>query len=206
MSPSSQFDITPDDFLFVSATYPEDDDYLHDTGDMKMESYGPDHRLVEPKSFKAGQVCLFLPFSSVSTRSPSRSQGIVSAQGLLNLAAVAALLLGLIFVFAGLPIMSWVQEINSSPYGADGLSNNTGGTVEKIPAYRGLVDSDTPDSALTIPSFLDDDVTLQLVFSDEFNTDGREFYPGMDPYFEAVDLHYWQGVYSLSTLSDLRRS
>lgn len=32
---------------------------------------------------------------------------------------------------------------------------------------------------------------MQLVFSDEFNTDGRTFYPGDDPYWEAVDLHYW---------------
>ncbi|KAJ7042400.1 beta-glucan synthesis-associated protein [Mycena alexandri] len=33
---------------------------------------------------------------------------------------------------------------------------------------------------------------LQLVFSDEFELDGRSFYPGDDPYWEAVDLHYWQ--------------
>ena len=32
----------------------------------------------------------------------------------------------------------------------------------------------------------------QLVFSDEFNQPGRTFYPGDDPFFEAVDLHYWQ--------------
>lgn len=32
---------------------------------------------------------------------------------------------------------------------------------------------------------------LELVFSDEFNVDGRTFYPGDDPYWEAVDLHYW---------------
>lgn len=31
----------------------------------------------------------------------------------------------------------------------------------------------------------------QLVFSDEFETEGRRFYPGDDPYWEAVDLHYW---------------
>jgi beta-glucanase (GH16 family) len=29
------------------------------------------------------------------------------------------------------------------------------------------------------------------VFSDEFNKEGRTFYPGDDPYWEAVDLHYW---------------
>jgi len=30
-----------------------------------------------------------------------------------------------------------------------------------------------------------------LVFSDEFETPGRTFYPGDDPFWEAVDLHYW---------------
>lgn len=35
---------------------------------------------------------------------------------------------------------------------------------------------------------------LVLVFSDEFNKDGRTFYPGDDPFWEAVDLHYWGTV------------
>ena len=38
-----------------------------------------------------------------------------------------------------------------------------------------------------------------LVFSDEFNEDGRSFYPGDDPYWEAEDLHYWVG--SINTFS-----
>lgn len=33
--------------------------------------------------------------------------------------------------------------------------------------------------------------TYHLVFSDEFEVDGRSFFPGDDPYWEAVDLHYW---------------
>jgi hypothetical protein len=48
---------------------------------------------------------------------------------------------------------------------------------------------------------------MKLVFSDEFNTDGRTFYPGDDPYWEAEDLHYWQvhpcihlGLYSADLL------
>src|SRR5689334_9014996 len=32
---------------------------------------------------------------------------------------------------------------------------------------------------------------MVLVFSDEFNQDGRSFYPGDDPYWEAGDMHYW---------------
>ena len=63
-----------------------------------------------------------------------------------------------------------------------------------IPELRGnfgLIDSDTPKSAYTKQSWQNPNQRMQLVFSDEFNTDGRTFYPGDDPYWEAVDLHYW---------------
>src|SRR5579859_6698610 len=59
---------------------------------------------------------------------------------------------------------------------------------------RGLIDVDTPQSAYTKKGYYDG-TEMQLVFSDEFNTDGRSFYPGDDPYWEAVDLHYWQVGY-----------
>lgn len=39
---------------------------------------------------------------------------------------------------------------------------------------------------------------MTLVFSDEFNQDGRTFYPGDDPFWEAVDLQYWGTASSLS--------
>lgn len=55
----------------------------------------------------------------------------------------------------------------------------------------GLIDRDTPASVYTKPSIHDSKVEMQLVFSDEFNVPGRTFYPGEDPYWEAVDLHYW---------------
>lgn len=55
----------------------------------------------------------------------------------------------------------------------------------------GLIDLDTPKEFHAIPSKRDPSKKLQLVFSDEFNTDGRSFYPGDDPYWEALDLHYW---------------
>jgi beta-glucan synthesis-associated protein KRE6 len=57
-----------------------------------------------------------------------------------------------------------------------------------------LIDIATPDSAKTKPSFQNPGENWQLVFSDEFNTDGRTFFPGDDPYWEAVDLHYWGTV------------
>ena len=51
-----------------------------------------------------------------------------------------------------------------------------------------LIDADTPDDAKTRTGF--DGEQYELVFSDEFNLDGRSFYPGDDPYWEAVDLWY----------------
>ena len=55
---------------------------------------------------------------------------------------------------------------------------------------HGLIDPDTPQSAMTKQNA--DGSTWNLVFSDEFNKEGRTFYDGDDPYFEAVDL--WYGV------------
>jgi beta-glucan synthesis-associated protein KRE6 len=69
-----------------------------------------------------------------------------------------------------------------------------------------LIDTDTPQNARTRTGF--DGVEYDLVFSDEFNVDGRTFYPatsssrpfpllalilfsiGDDPFWEAVDIWY----------------
>ncbi len=53
-----------------------------------------------------------------------------------------------------------------------------------------LVDSDTPKDVRTRTGY--DGYPYTLVFSDEFTVPGRTFYPGEDPYWEAVDL--WYGV------------
>jgi len=57
----------------------------------------------------------------------------------------------------------------------------------------GLIDLDTPKDAYIVHSWNDPSQKMRLVFSDEFNVEGRSFYPGDDPYWEAVDLHYWVG-------------
>lgn len=67
---------------------------------------------------------------------------------------------------------------------------NASGQVPEIPGNWGLVDKDTPEDVRTKVDYVTGQ-TWQLVFSDEFNTEGRSFYPGDDPYWEAVDLHYW---------------
>jgi beta-glucanase (GH16 family) len=63
------------------------------------------------------------------------------------------------------------------------------------------VDPDTPSNARTRTSTFDGS-TLNLVFSDEFNQDGRTFYPGDDPFWTAPNIWYgatqdmeWYGKY-----------
>lgn len=54
---------------------------------------------------------------------------------------------------------------------------------------RPLIDPDTPLEAHT--ELGQDGNRYDLVFSDEFETEGREFGPGKDPYWEAADMHYY---------------
>jgi len=47
-----------------------------------------------------------------------------------------------------------------------------------------MIDPETPQSVYTRTGF--DKQQYNLAFSDEFNKDGRTFYPGDDPYWTAV--------------------
>ena len=51
------------------------------------------------------------------------------------------------------------------------------------------IDESTSESAETIKA--NNGETWDLMFSDEFNEDGRTFYPGDDPYWESIELHAW---------------
>lgn len=53
-----------------------------------------------------------------------------------------------------------------------------------IPNLPSLIDAYTPDEALHRVGF--DGKNYDLVFSDEFEVDGRTFNPGEDPFFEAA--------------------
>ena len=53
--------------------------------------------------------------------------------------------------------------------------------VPTMPGNWGLIDLETPQEVFYKPDYVNGK-TWELVFSDEFNTDGRSFYPGDDPY------------------------
>jgi hypothetical protein len=99
---------------------------------------------------------------------------------------------------AGYPIYSHFTRKAQSRQGAFNIGGiNASGQVPALPHNIALIDADTPQSAYTKASFNDPTQKWDLVFSDEFNLDGRSFNPGDDPYWEAVDLNYWQTVSAL---------
>ncbi|KAI0319864.1 beta-glucan synthesis-associated [Amylostereum chailletii] len=118
---------------------------------------------------------------------------IFTFRGLANLGCLVLLVLGITTLFAVYPMITHFTRNRVSLHGAFNLGGmNASGQIPSFPGSPGLIDITTPAEAYTRLSTRDTSKTLELVFSDEFNTDGRSFYPGDDPYWEAVDLHYWQ--------------
>ncbi|KAJ7770236.1 glycoside hydrolase family 16 protein [Mycena maculata] len=116
----------------------------------------------------------------------------LSVRGATNLGCLFLLLLGILALFIGYPVLTFVNDSLSpnQSFNLGGLGTNASGQVPSIPGNWGLIDAETPVDAYTKASWVGNG-DMQLVFSDEFNTDGRTFYPGDDPYWEAVNLHYW---------------
>ncbi|TIA71747.1 hypothetical protein E3P91_02375 [Wallemia ichthyophaga] len=113
-----------------------------------------------------------------------------SGRGWLNAGLITILIAALLMLFAGYPILSRFRDtepVNDGGYNLGGI--NATGQVPVLPGVRGLVDEDTPDSVKHRVGT--DGKDYKLVFSDEFEQEGRSFFPGEDPYFEAVNLWYW---------------
>jgi beta-glucanase (GH16 family) len=107
----------------------------------------------------------------------------------MNMGMIFLICGGLIILFCGYPI---ILEFDKRPvyrggYNLGGI--NASGQVPDLPNLPQLIDKDTPEEAKTRTGY--DGQKYNLVFSDEFETDGRTFYPGDDPFWEAVDYHYW---------------
>jgi len=162
---SDKFSLSPDPASWgsdLSPNHPEPDDYLHN----------PDPRR-DRKNDRGGHVFTY--------------------RGLTNLGCLIVLVLSLVALFAGYPIVTFFTRHRLSLQGGFNIGGlNASGQIPKISGNWGLIDVDTPQDLWTQTGFYDSSEEFQLVFSDEFNTDGRTFYPGDDPYWEAVDLHYWQ--------------
>ena len=116
-----------------------------------------------------------------------RSFTFFSARGWANVLVLLSLGLGMLTLFGAYPI---INALTRNPRDKEGFSSVNGtGQINKFPNFPSLVDDATPTDARTRVGA--DGMSYHIVFSDEFEREGRTFYPGDDPYWEAVDLHYW---------------
>ncbi|KAG9047513.1 hypothetical protein FS837_002098 [Tulasnella sp. UAMH 9824] len=116
---------------------------------------------------------------------------IFTSRGIANLGCLFLLAAMLLTLFAGFPIITYFLEHPLSTLGGYNLGGiNETGQVPDMAGNWALIDKDTPQDVYTKTAYTDS-TEMVLVFSDEFNVEGRTFYPGDDPFWEAVDLHYW---------------
>lgn len=122
-----------------------------------------------------------------------RDCDIFSRRGLVNVGGLALITIGVLCLFIGYPILTFVHKL-ATPEVGPCTHNPMCIDVGDVPLLKnirtGLVDPATPSAAKTRTSH--SGRKQVLVFSDEFNTDGRTFYDGDDAYFQGVDI--WYGV------------
>ncbi|KAJ7932167.1 beta-glucan synthesis-associated protein [Mycena leptocephala] len=120
-----------------------------------------------------------------------RGAGGLSRRGLMNIGCLVVLVLIIVGGAVAYPLVRHFADKNKGSTNASTGSALNTANLPNISSWA-LIDVATPQDAYTILSYHDPSKTMKLVFSDEFETDRRSFYPGDDPYWEAVDLHYWQ--------------
>lgn len=112
-------------------------------------------------------------------------------RGLVNIGCLLILVLGLCALFAGYPLIAAYSSRTQSSLGAYNLGGiNATGQIGALVHDIQMIDPDTPEEALTWTSMMDGS-EWDLVFSDEFNQEGRTFWPGDDPFWEAPSQHYY---------------
>lgn len=115
-------------------------------------------------------------------------------RAIVNVGTLLILVLAIFMLFMGYPVLSefyFTREGNKGGFNLGG-SNLTGQVpdLSSLKMRQSLVDSDTPSGALTKANLGPaGGETWELVFSDEFNVNGRSFYPGDDPIWEAHNLY-----------------
>lgn len=143
----------------------ENDDYLHNPDpvlDLEYENnrFAHDFKQMDKKSL-GGMIGFFLLFS------------------------------GSLVLFVLLPVLSFsgVAERRSGPANLASFEVLTEYQYPTLRAIRtSTIDPDTPDNAMTREAR--DGSSWDLVFSDEFNAEGRTFYEGDDQFWYAADIHY----------------
>ncbi|KAF2744401.1 glycoside hydrolase family 16 protein [Sporormia fimetaria CBS 119925] len=145
---------------------------------------------------------MHMPMPDDDIRFKPRFSDQFSRSNIASTIGLVMMILGLLFIFIALPVLSAVGIIEYNSAFGTPLDQMGGGWPQpEAWAYvndldypllsnirRGLIDPDTPKSAMKMKGEFGDE--YELVFSDEFNQNNRTFFPGDDPYWTAPDIWY----------------
>jgi hypothetical protein len=109
-------------------------------------------------------------------------------RGFMNIVALIVLMFALLSLFIAYPVITFIENSHLNSLIDGNIRINSTGQAPALIGLPQLVDPDTPESAKTRTGI--DGFEYELVFSDEFEQEGRSFYPGDDPFWEGVDLWY----------------
>ncbi|KAL0958585.1 hypothetical protein HGRIS_013926 [Hohenbuehelia grisea] len=109
-------------------------------------------------------------------------------RGVLNVTVLIGLVAALLCLFIFYPVLTFFRNETRNLAIDGNIRINATGQAPVLFGMPDLIDKDTPENAKTRTGY--DGLEYELVFSDEFNVDGRTFYPGEDPFWEGVDLWY----------------
>ena len=107
-------------------------------------------------------------------------------RGCINVLTLVVIVCAIVMLFLGYPLVAHFDHLFGKVDVNSVLQSNA--KVDPIPV-RPLIDPDTPQESRTRTGNQDGS-KYNLVFSDEFNTPGRTFWEGDDPYWEAVNIWY----------------
>lgn len=107
-----------------------------------------------------------------------------SGRGWMNMFALSILIVGLILLFTSYPIILFYRShiLRIAGWNLGGINGT--GQVPDLPNMPTLIDKDTPEDVRKRTGW--DGEKYRLVFSDEFNRDGRTFWPGESPFLSCT--------------------
>ncbi|EJD51359.1 glycoside hydrolase family 16 protein [Auricularia subglabra TFB-10046 SS5] len=111
-----------------------------------------------------------------------------SARGCGNVITMAIVGGAIVGLFMGYPVADFIANGGLRSLISSNIFVNGTGQAAVLATIPKLIDPDTPTEAHQRKGF--DGYDYDLVFSDEFNVEGRTFYPGDDPFWEAQDIWY----------------
>ncbi|UZJ57020.1 hypothetical protein CBS101457_006340 [Exobasidium rhododendri] len=177
----------------ASSSYDDDHHSLNSSAERLVAPEGSVHGTVLTAGGSPTMVDMRGPEADDYLHDPKGADGhsrAISLRGFLNVLTLFVLVAGLLMLFAGYPVIYHYLSTADSNKGGYNLGGTNGtGQVASLDTVRGLIDTDTPSSAMTFASTASGK-TYQLQFSDEFEEEGRTFWPGDDQYWEAVDMWY----------------